>query len=134
MICARAHAIADEVARWRPTVFPTVPALLRALAVSEVKPEMLASLRTVISAGAPLAAEVAVAFHARFGRKVHSFYGSSETGGITYDRTGDAALTGRSVGTSLPGVRLMLGRGGRFTVDGAAVCQAGSAIDAGRSG
>ena len=120
------HAIADEVARWRPTVFPTVPALLRALAMAEIAPEQLASLRTVISAGAPLAADVAMAFHARFGRKVHSFYGSSETGGITYDRDGDAALTGRSVGTPLPGVRLVLGRGGRFLVESAAVFTLGN--------
>ncbi len=125
-VAALPHAMAEAVARWRPTVFPTVPALLRALAVSEVKPELLESLRTVISAGAPLAAEVAVAFHARFGRKVHSFYGSSETGGITYDRTGDAARAGRGVGTSLPGVRLGLGRGGRFVVESAAVFTIGN--------
>ncbi len=129
IVCAAValpHAIADAIAWWRPTIFPTVPALLRALASAEIAPDRLASLRTVISAGAPLAPEVAVAFHARFGRKVHSFYGSSETGGITYDRTGDAALTGRSVGTPLPGVRLVLGRGGRFTVESAAVFTLGN--------
>ncbi len=129
LICgatALPHAMAEAMARWRPTVFPAVPALLRALAVSEVKPGALASLRTVISAGAPLSAEVATAFHLRFGRKVHSFYGSSETGGITYDRTGDAALSGCSVGPPLPGVRLVLGRGGRFTVESAAVFTLGN--------
>ncbi len=129
MVCGSAalpHAMAEAIARWRPTVFPAVPALLRALAISEVKPESLASLRTVISAGAPLATEIAAAFHARFGRKVHSFYGSSETGGITYDRTGDATLSGRSVGTPLPGVRLVLGRGGRFTVESLAVFTRGN--------
>jgi long-chain acyl-CoA synthetase len=69
---------------------------------------------------------VAAAFHARFGCKVHSFYGSSETGGITYDRTGDAALTGRSVGRPLPGVRLVFGRGGRFVVESPAVFTIGN--------
>ena len=59
-------------------------------------------------------AEVAEAFFAKFGRKVHSFYGSTETGGITFDRSGEAARTGRSVGAPLPGVRLRFGRGGRF--------------------
>ena len=52
MVCgdsALPHAIAEAVARWKPTVFPTVPALLRALALADVPPVRLASLRTVIS-------------------------------------------------------------------------------------
>lgn len=120
------HAIAADCARWRPTVFPAVPTLLRALARAEVAPESLASLRLVISAGAPLSAEVASAFAQRFARKVHNFYGSTETGGITFDRTGDAALTGRSVGTPLDGVRLRMRAGGRFTVESAAVLGRGA--------
>lgn len=58
---------------------------------------------------------------------MHSFYGSSETGGITYDRSGDAALTDGNVGTPLPGVRLMFERGvGRFTVSSPAVFTLGN--------
>lgn len=120
------QAIAAEIARWRPTVFPTVPAILRALVEADIAPAQLASLRTVISAGAPLAAEIAAAFHARFGQDIHSFYGSSETGGITYDRIGAAAREGRSVGAPLPGVRLEFGRGGRFTIESAAVFTIGN--------
>jgi long-chain acyl-CoA synthetase len=120
------HAMAEAMAQWRPTVFPAVPALLRALAVSDIPPVHLESLRTIISAGAPLMPDVATAFHARFGRKIHSFYGSTETGGITYDRSGEAALMGRSVGTPLPGVRLMFGRGQRFDVVSAAVFTMGN--------
>ena len=125
------QAIAADCARWRPTVFPAVPAMLRALAASDIEPAALASLRLVISAGAPLAAEVAQAFAAKFGRRVQGFYGSSETGGICFDRTGEATLTGRSVGTPLEGVRLHGlagderagggGRGRRFVVESAAV-------------
>jgi len=115
------QALADAVERWRPTVFPAVPALLRALAASDIPRARLASLRTVISAGAALPPETALAFEQKFGLPVHSFYGSSETGGITYDRTGDAARTGRSVGTPLDGVRLEFSRGRRFTVISAAV-------------
>lgn len=125
-IAALPHAIAEATARWRPTVFPAVPALLRALALADLTPQSLASLRTVISAGAPLAPEIATAFHARFGKKIHGFYGSSETGGITYDRTGDAALTGRSVGTPLPGVRLTPGRSGSITISSDAVFTLGN--------
>jgi long-chain acyl-CoA synthetase len=125
-VAALPHAIAEAAERWRPTIFPAVPALLRALALADLAPRSLASLRTVISAGAPLAPQVAVAFHARFGKKIHGFYGSSETGGITYDRTGDAALTGRSVGPPLPGVRLTPGRAGTFTIASDAVFTIGN--------
>jgi acyl-CoA synthetase (AMP-forming)/AMP-acid ligase II len=115
------HAVAKAIDDWKPTVFPAVPALLRALAESEVPAERLASLRTVISAGAPLAAHVAQNFHARFRRKIHSFYGSSETGGISYDATGDSAALGRGVGTPIAGVKVEFKRGGRFTVTSDAV-------------
>ncbi len=104
------QAVAATVEKWGPTVFPAVPALLRALAETSIDARQLRSLRTVISAGAPLDSRIARSFHDRFGRKLHSFYGSSETGGITYDRTGDATLSGRSVGTPLDGVRLAFGR------------------------
>lgn len=120
------QAIAETVARERPTVFPAVPALLRVLVAADIAPEKLSSLRTVISAGAPLAPEIAEAFHAKFGRKVHSFYGSSETGGITYDKTGDAARTGRSVGAPLPGVELVFSRTGRVVVSSPAVFTLGN--------
>ena len=120
------QVMAAEIKRWKPSVFPAVPALLRALVESAVAPAQLRSLRTIVSAGAPLAPEIARAFHAKFGKKIHNFYGSSETGGITYDRTGNAALTGRSVGRPLRGVRLVFGRGGRFTVASAAVFTLGN--------
>ena len=119
------NALAADCARWKPTVFPAVPMLLRALAQAEAEPAALASLRLVISAGAPLSPEIATAFAQHFGRRIHSFYGSSETGGISFDRTGEASLTGRSVGTPMEGVRLQFRRGGRFQVESAAVMGAG---------
>ena len=115
------HAVAADCRRFRPTVFPAVPPLLAALAASAVPASALASLRLVISAGSPIEAVVAADFAHRFGRRIHSFYGTSETGGITFDRTGEATLAGRSVGTPLEGVRLEPGRTGRFTVVSAAV-------------
>jgi long-chain acyl-CoA synthetase len=112
--------LAAAIARFRPTVLPAVPAILHALAESEIPPASLKSLRLVISAGAPLSAEVAQAFWARFGIKIRNFYGSSETGGIAFDRSGAATLAGRSVGRPLRGVRLAFGRADRFTVASAA--------------
>ena len=120
------HAIATAIQTWRPTVFPAVPALLRALAEAAIPVETLASLRTIISAGAPLAIEVAQAFATRFQRNVHSFYGSSETGGISFDRTGDSAASGRGVGQLIPGVTVEFQRSGRFTVTSPAVFSIGN--------
>jgi acyl-CoA synthetase (AMP-forming)/AMP-acid ligase II len=128
IVCASGqlpHVLAAECARWKPTVFPAVPALLRGLVLADVEPALLASLRIVISAGAPLRPEIAEAFEKKFGRRIHGFYGSSETGGICFDRDGEATLTGRSVGTPLRGVRLRFGRGRRFVVESAAVMQRG---------
>lgn len=116
------HAIAADFARWRPTVFPGVPAMWRALTIAHVE---LASLRLGLSAGAPLPPEVARDFEVKFGRRLHSFYGSSETGGIAYDRDGAAALAG-GVGRAMRGVRLALLRGQRLQVSSAAVFTQGN--------
>lgn len=124
LICASVplpHALAADIVRWRPTIFPSVPALLRALAQADLPENALASLRTVISAGSPLPAEIARAFFQKFNLRPYSFYGSSETGGITYDRSGDATLAGRSVGTPLDGVTITPARGGRIRVTSTAV-------------
>lgn len=120
------EGLAAAVERWTPTVFPSVPPLLKALAESGVDPSRLRSLRTVISAGARLDPGVARKFLERFGIKVHNFYGSSETGGIAYDPSGDAALAGTAIGEPIPGVRLAFGRGKRFTVQSPAVYTLGN--------
>ncbi len=123
MVCGSAalpHAMVDDFARWRPTVFPGVPAIWRALAGSDLRADALASLRLGISAGAPLPPEVAREFHVRFGRHLHNFYGSSETGGIAYDAQGSATLAGQ-VGKALRGVRLVVAHGQRLKVASAAV-------------
>lgn len=124
ILCASSalpQSLALDCARWRPTAFPAVPALLRLLAASEISADALASLRLVISAGALLPVSTAQAFHEKFQRRVHGFYGSSETGGICFDRSGDATLQGRSVGTPMKGVALEFRRGQRFSVASPAV-------------
>ncbi len=136
LVCGHAplpHAIAADFARWRPTVFPGVPAILRALAASSLDPTALASLRLAISAGAPLPPEVARDFAARFGRRLHNFYGSSETGGISFDRTGAATLAG-GVGRPLRGVRVTASRGQRLAISSAAVFTQGNRRRVGRCG
>ncbi len=125
LVCGTAafpHAIAVDFALWKPTVFPGVPAMWRALAASDV---VLDSLRLGISAGAPLSTEVAGDFAARFGQRLHGFYGSSETGGIAYDRSGLATLTG-AVGGAMLGVKLTGWTRERLLVSSAAVVTHGN--------
>lgn len=85
------------------TVFPGVPALFRAL--SGLEPGEL-PLRLCISAGAPLSPEVAQAFQETWGRKVHTFYGSSECGGICYDAGEGIVSENGYVGFPMQGVKL----------------------------
>ena len=136
IICADTplpHSLAATSARQRPTVFPAVPALLRALAESDLPADAFASVRTVISAGSPLPAATAQNFHARFGLKPHGFYGSTETGGIAYDREGDDTLAGAGVGRALDGVSIVQLPADRIRVSSPAVCRAAGHIPADRA-
>ena len=119
------RVLAETCARWQCTVFPAVPTLLRLLAEGDPSPDLLASLRLIITAGSSLPPAVARAFASRYGRRLHNFYGSSETGGICFDRDGEATLTGRSVGQPLDGVTLTPTAAGRFWVESAAVMTLG---------
>ncbi len=128
LVCGAAplpQVIAADFVRWQPTVLPGVPAVFRALVAADVAREGFASLRVAISAGAPLPPETAREFAAKFGRRIHAFYGSSETGGIAYDRTGAATLAG-GVGRPLHGVSVQFARGGQLEVRSAAVFTRGN--------
>lgn len=97
----------ETARRTGATVFATVPAVVGALArMAEPEPPP-ASLRLVITAGAPLSAEASARFRESFGLPVHVFYGASECGGICYDRLGGAAERG-TVGSPVEGVRVTL--------------------------
>ncbi len=87
------------------TFLPSVPAWFHSVLRGEG--QLAPSLRTLVSAGAPLSADLARGFRQRFGVPIHVLYGASECGSITYDREGGAAERGR-VGTLLDGVRVEL--------------------------
>ena len=123
LVVASSHfpgVIAEEVSRHGATLFPTVPAIVSALASAEIPVSKFATLRRVISAGARLDPAVAGSFRARYGLSVHNFYGSSETGGIAVEPTPDRTDSG-GIGLPLPGVALRLARDGRLIVAGPAV-------------
>jgi len=118
--------IAEVCERTGATVFPSVPTLLSALVRSSCESSAFSSLRLVISAGARLAPEVASEYENKFGCIPHNFYGSTETGGICFDRTGEASLSGFSLGTPLEGVNIREGKGKRFYVQSGAVFSYGN--------
>jgi long-chain acyl-CoA synthetase len=89
------------------TVFPTVPAYAQGLLKMSRPPAWPRVVRLVISAGAVLPSALAARFRETYGQPIHAFYGSSECGGICYDREGRAAERG-SVGTPVDGVRISL--------------------------
>ncbi|HEY0160653.1 MAG TPA: class I adenylate-forming enzyme family protein [Thermoanaerobaculia bacterium] len=111
--------------RHRCTVAPLIPMVFAHLA-STAHGEF-ETVRTFISAGAPLPAATSRRFRERFGRDIHSFYGCSECGGITYDRRGGAVERG-TVGEALEGVGLETS-GTRLGVRSASVA-AGYLLDA----
>ena len=95
----------DAAVRCGATIVPTVPAYVRALLAMNEPPPWASTVRLVVSAGATLPPAVARQFRRTYGQPIHTFYGSSECGGICYDRTGEAAERG-AVGTPVRDVRL----------------------------
>jgi long-chain acyl-CoA synthetase len=81
------RAVLNDLARSKATVFPGTPLFYQAFCEMDEGPR-LPNLRLCISAGAPLTAAVARNFREQFKQPIHSFYGSSECGGICYDREG----------------------------------------------
>lgn len=81
------RAVLVDLARTNATVFPGMPVFYQAFCDMPEIPA-LPKLRLCIAAGAPLSATVAQKFCERFKQPIHSFYGSSECGGICYDRDG----------------------------------------------
>lgn len=126
--CAGDEAL--ELAREHgASVHASVPSWYRAIAARAARPgaanELPPSLRTFVSAGAPLEPQLARAFRERCGRPIRVLYGSSESGSIACDRDGTAAERG-TVGALLEGVELELvgepqdGRGAELAQDASA--------------
>jgi acyl-CoA synthetase (AMP-forming)/AMP-acid ligase II len=98
----------DDARRAGARVFPGVPFMFDYFLANPPAGGWPRTLRLLISAGAPLAPATARAFFERFGVKIHSFYGATETGGIAYDDGDDAASEGNAIGRVMPGVTVTL--------------------------
>lgn len=93
--------------RFGARIFPAVPFMFEYFLDHPPAGGWPPALQRLISAGAPLSAATVRAFHDRFGVKIHSFYGASETGGIAFDADDEVDDSG-TVGTPLPGVTVTL--------------------------
>src|SRR5258706_697774 len=97
-----------------------VPALWRMWADAQAIP---GNVRLAISAAArlPLALERQV--YERQGVKIHNFYGSSECGGIAYDRGTESRTEECCAGSAMENVMLTIGEDGCLCVESDAVAQ-----------
>jgi acyl-CoA synthetase (AMP-forming)/AMP-acid ligase II len=93
--------------RYRASVFPGVPFMFQYFIANTPASGWPSTLRNLMSAGARLEAETVRGFHAQFGIKIRSFYGTSESGGICFDGS-DTIDDEPSVGWPLPGVTVTL--------------------------
>lgn len=127
------NKVVDDARMYGGRAFPGVPFMFDHLAAHLPDGAWPATLGTLLSAGAPLSANTVRLFHARFGVKVHSFYGTSESGGISYD---DADTLGAqvSVGRPLPGVTVTLRTEAATSPDDGRVHVASDAVGCGYLG
>jgi len=112
----------------KASVLPLVPAMFRALLSVRALPP---SVRLCVSAGVALDPLLAAAFAARFGLKIHSFYGTSDCGGICYDASEDPVGEPGFVGQPLSGVSIEMcspeaAEGSRIRVRSPAAASGGS--------
>lgn len=98
--------ILDDAARVGARIFAGVPFMFdRLVALVRDGWPWPVTLQTLISAGAPLDRATARAFATHTGRRIHSLYGTSETGGIAYDAEPDPDGD-VNMGRPVPGVTL----------------------------
>jgi long-chain acyl-CoA synthetase len=96
---------------------PAVPALWRTWHEAGI----IKNVRLAISAGAPLPIALEKSVFESLGLKVHNFYGSSECGGIAYDRSDLPREEIACVGTSMENVTVAVGESGCLEIRSKAV-------------
>ncbi|MFC7336353.1 AMP-binding protein [Haloferula chungangensis] len=100
-------------------IVPAVPSMWRAWHRSGILKD--APIALAISAGAPLSLELETAIWNDCGLKLHNFYGASECGGISYDRSSSPRSHPDDLGEALPGVDVTLDASGRFMIRSSSV-------------
>src|SRR3569623_140081 len=98
-----AGQVLREIARTRATAFPGVPTMFQALLDHTALDETdLSSLRSCISGGAPLPAELKQKFEARTGARMVEGYGLTETAGVVSTNPYDGPNKIGTIGQPIP--------------------------------
>jgi long-chain acyl-CoA synthetase len=111
-------SITKALAGVEHATLPAVPAMWKAWRDTNV---LSSNIKLAISAGAPLSVQLETSIYQQTGLKVHNFYGSSECGGIAYDRSQTPRTEENLAGTAMSGVRLKVRDAGRLEVSSQAV-------------
>jgi acyl-coenzyme A synthetase/AMP-(fatty) acid ligase len=113
------EAVKESMQQARRCAIPAVPALWNTwFQAGILDPNKIA---LAISAGAPLPLSLEQSIHQQTGIKVHNFMGSTECGGIAYDRTSLPRKNSETVGSAMDHVKLSLNSEGFLEVESAAV-------------
>jgi long-chain acyl-CoA synthetase len=112
------EALRNAAALHPSVTLAAVPALWRAWHDAQAIPS---NVRLAISAGAPLPLSLEQAVFDTSGLKIHNFYGSSECGGIAYDRSILPRMDATSVGEPMANVSVSIADDGCVEVRGDAV-------------
>lgn len=128
-----------DIATSRATVFPGVPFMFDYITRHLANQWTDSSLRLLISAAAPIHYETIETLHRLSGLKIHSFYGTSETGGIAYDDSPTLEAPPR-VGRPMPAAtvtlrdRVSVGAGAAGAREEGRIHVRGDAVAAGYAG
>jgi long-chain acyl-CoA synthetase len=125
--------LADDIATYRIRIMPGVPFMFDHMLEARPADGLPPSLEIAITAGAPITFATVQRFFERFGIKIHSFYGTSETGGIAYDDSREV-VEPVTVGRPMPGVTIELKPEDTAPPDGGRVHVSGKAVAGGYAG
>jgi long-chain acyl-CoA synthetase len=101
------HQLRADAEHYGARVFPGVPFMFDHFVANPPAGGWPPRLARLVSAGAKLELETVQRFSDRFGMKIHSFYGTTEAGGIAFDDSEDVREP-LTVGHPLPGVTVTL--------------------------
>lgn len=102
------------LAKGGPLFLPGVPAMWKTWWLTGLAADRAIDL--AVSAGSPLSLELERGIHSECGLRVRNFYGTSETGAISLDRSKALRISAECVGTPLPGVDVTSDENGRILV------------------
>lgn len=104
----------SALARGGKVFLPGVPAIWKTWWQTRVAAHPAISL--ALSAGSPLSLELEQSVFSDCGLKIHNFYGTSETGAISFDQSAEPRERQGFVGKLLPGISASTDKNGRILV------------------